>query len=505
MSEKEPVIVVGGGIAGLTAASLLSHQGISVILLEAHAQLGGCAGTFRRGPYVFDVGATQVAGFESGGIHERLFRYLKCPLPKATILNPACLVDLNDDLSPIALWHDPKKWEEERKKHFPGTDRFWNLCELLHKSNWSIASRNPILPIRNFWDFRQFSQTVRLENLPTALVSQLSIADLLKFSGCYENPRLLKFLDMQLKLYSQEPASRTAALYGATVLQMAQDPLGLSHLDGSMQKLSETLGDCFKRNGGLLLLRNRVVAISRKRNSQTWKLEVMDNNGRQSSFQTSDIVFSLPPQSLIDLMPLGSGLPKSYLKRLHHLPKPSGAIVFYGAIRREHFSNNLPSHLQFASNIFGSIFISISHEGDGRAPIGQATIIASIFVNVDDWITLKKNQYKTNKVMVTELILKELNSFLDISMSSWLHKELATPKSFLTWTGRPKGIVGGLGQHPSIFGPFGLASRSPMKGLWLCGDSIYPGEGTAGVSQSALMACRQLLAHRGESEINLPN
>ena len=36
-----------------------------------------------------------------------------------------------------------------------------------------------------------------------------------------------------------------------------------------------------------------------------------------------------------------------------------------------------------------------------------------------------------------------------------------------------------------------------MKGLWLCGDSIHPGEGTAGVSQSALMVARQLIANRG--------
>jgi phytoene dehydrogenase-like protein len=38
-----------------------------------------------------------------------------------------------------------------------------------------------------------------------------------------------------------------------------------------------------------------------------------------------------------------------------------------------------------------------------------------------------------------------------------------------------------------------------MAGLWLCGDAIYPGEGTAGVSLSALTACRQLLARRGRA------
>jgi phytoene dehydrogenase-like protein len=57
--------------------------------------------------------------------------------------------------------------------------------------------------------------------------------------------------------------------------------------------------------------------------------------------------------------------------------------------------------------------------------------------------------------------------------------------------------VGGLGQAPWRFGPFGLASRTPLAGLWLGGDAIHPGEGTAGVSQSALMVCQQLLKDRG--------
>jgi len=48
-----------------------------------------------------------------------------------------------------------------------------------------------------------------------------------------------------------------------------------------------------------------------------------------------------------------------------------------------------------------------------------------------------------------------------------------------------------------------LPSRTPLRGLWLCGDSIYPGEGTAGVSQSAMMAVRQLMECKGR-HLNIP-
>ena len=93
-------------------------------------------------------------------------------------------------------------------------------------------------------------------------------------------------------------------------------------------------------------------------------------------------------------------------------------------------------------------------------------------------------------------IKADLSEWLGLQPEDWLHSELATPRGFAGWTGRPRGMVGGLGQHPDHFGPFGLASRTPLPSLWLCGDSLHPGEGTAGVTLSALNACRQLMAGR---------
>ena len=231
MSE-ESIIVIGGGIAGLTCAALLAKEGYPVTLVEAHNQLGGCAGTFQRGPYTFDVGATQVAGLEEGGIHHRLFNYLDISLPKAKILDPGCSVSLGDGTEPIHLWHDPLKWEVERQEHFPGSEVFWSLCSYIHQSNWAFVDRDPILPVRNFWDLSQLIRAIRPSNLLTGVLSKLTIADLLTLTGCQKDRRLRRFLDLQLKLYSQESACRTAALYGATVLQMAQSPRGLWHLHG---------------------------------------------------------------------------------------------------------------------------------------------------------------------------------------------------------------------------------------------------------------------------------
>ncbi len=66
LQDAYDVIVIGAGLAGLTAANNLAKQGRSVLLLEQHYNYGGMATWFRRkGGHIFDI---SLHGFPIGMI-----------------------------------------------------------------------------------------------------------------------------------------------------------------------------------------------------------------------------------------------------------------------------------------------------------------------------------------------------------------------------------------------------------------------------------------------------
>lgn len=495
-SSGRRVVVIGAGIGGLTAAVLLARRGYGVKVFDQAGVAGGCASTFRRRGFTFDVGATQVAGLEPGGIHHQIFAELDLPLPEATPCDPACAVFLPGETEPIQVWRDPAAWRAERQRQFPGSEPFWQLMQRLFQPSWRFQGRGPVLPPRSPWDLWRLAQALRPDTLVTVPYTFTTVGQVLKLLGLRGDRRLKTFLDLQLKLYSQVSADETAVLYAATALSMSQAPQGLWHLHGSMQVLSDRLEKALIRDGGLLQLNHGVRRVHTAQGAVTGVTVENQKTGQTWVEPADHVVANVTVQNLVQL--LGDRVPPGYRRRVETLPQGSGAFVLYLGVEAAAIPADCPPHLQFLYSYDGPIaenntlFVSVSRPGDGRAPEGRATIMASSFTDIGPW--WQTNDYEALKQSYIDGAVKRLSSYFDLRAEHLIHVEAATPRTFARFTARDRGSVGGLGMRVSTFGPFGFANRTPVGGLWLVGDCTHPGEGTAGVSYSAQTVVQQIEA-----------
>ncbi|XP_063826810.1 lysine-specific histone demethylase 1A [Ostrinia nubilalis] len=90
--QRPKVIIIGAGVSGLAAARQLQSFGCEVVILEGRDRVGGRICTYRKGPYVADLGAMVVTGLGGNPVttlsvqmNMELHKIKqKCPLYEAT-------------------------------------------------------------------------------------------------------------------------------------------------------------------------------------------------------------------------------------------------------------------------------------------------------------------------------------------------------------------------------------------------------------------------------------
>ena len=80
------VVVVGGGIGGLTVAALLSARGVQTCLLERNSLVGGCVARVEFAGHDFEPGMGLYTSFGPGEIYERVFSELPVEVPSTSLI-----------------------------------------------------------------------------------------------------------------------------------------------------------------------------------------------------------------------------------------------------------------------------------------------------------------------------------------------------------------------------------------------------------------------------------
>jgi phytoene dehydrogenase-like protein len=70
--------------------------------------------------------------------------------------------------------------------------------------------------------------------------------------------------------------------------------------------------------------------------------------------------------------------------------------------------------------------------------------------------------------------------------------ETATPRAFYESTRRKLGMVGGTGQALNVFGTNAFSHRTILPNLFMVGDTVFPGQGLAAVTHSAIIVANEI-------------
>ncbi|MEM7799363.1 MAG: NAD(P)/FAD-dependent oxidoreductase [Chloroflexota bacterium] len=502
MNKERHVVVIGAGIGGLTAGSLLLKAGYKVTVLEAHVYPGGCAGTFEHKKYRFDAGATLAGGFTPGGPHYQLAQMLELEWPIRPV-DPAWVVHLPDGRS-VAQWASQSDWEAERIKAFPDAERFWKKQEMLADISWDVSTRPfpwPPESIEDLWTLTTSMRPKTFRSLPYLLRTIGSLAP-------KNDPMFKTFLDAQLLISAQATGDEANALYGSAAFDLPRR--GVNHVHGGIGSLADTLVDWIRENGGEVLFGQEATGIEVKDGRV-----VAVTTKRKLHIPCDFVCANLTPWSLRNL--LGDDAPAKLARDVDERLAPTwGAFMIYLGIDKETFLKKYPgaaTHHQIVLDHTkplgetNSIFFSMSElDDETRAPKGKVPVTMSTHTDISQWWRLReasREAYKERKARYLEAMLDGIENVFPGLRDAISYQIAGTPVSFQRFTRRPLGMVGGFPQK-SI-----LAARGPKTGienLLFVGDSIFPGQSTAGVTLGGMRVAAQVQKYlrRNKSIIPVP-
>ena len=523
--EKEAydVIVVGTGIGGLTTAALLAKRGKSVLAIDMHYALGGCATVFYRKGYEFDVGVHYIGDCREGGLIPRILRGAGVTDIEFLEQDPEGFDTL---VFPDWRFKVPRGVEAFRARlvqEFPaevrGIDRYLGYLRQL----WALmgvpsdpTSAFSVLP-RSFVALRHLNATVG-EFLDT----------------CTKDTRLRAVLTGQLGVYHQPPSRASMAGHAGVSMHFLQ---GSFYPRGGGQALSDGLADTIERNGGKILLRTTAHRIVVE-NGRAVGVEI-ENSHLGRRIVRAPVVISNADLKTTLLQLVGADkLKTSTVRKTRGYEMAPGMGIVYLGVKRDMQAEGVPNtnYRLYPSydyepayrDIFQgrfpeehAVFIGNASLKDPTNPkVAPPGIINMQLMSVvpsspESWGTTRaemesgkyrdnarylaiKEEYAAKLVRTAEKVFPGLREQI-------VYQEISTPHTVTRYTGASMGTSYGIAMIPSQFLLGRPGAKTEIEGLYLCGASLRTGHGIFGAMTSGVEAAAQVLGHRLLREVLGPS
>ncbi len=485
-------VVIGAGNGGLTSALTLARNGLKVLLLEKHNVPGGCATSFIRGRFEFEVSLHQLSGIGS----EQKPGPLRMLLGELGILDKLELVEMKSlyrlvipGKTDITLMADRWNVVETLKARFPreqaGVERFFDfLYKFCAEMVAVVFARDPAASREKYPIFFKYALK------PTQQILDEYIQD----------PLLKSIITIYWTYLGLPPSRLPFSDFG--ILLWSYLEFKPYHLKGGSQALSNALLESFLASGGtvrfncaaqkILVSDQKIRGVLTEDGEEIPCPYVLSNAATLTTY--TDLI---GPENLP-----GEGFQAFGGKTIG----PSGFTVFLGLDRgpeelgisetTNFIGRESDPERSFARwrtlDVPGSALFSCYNVSDPDfSPPGtcQAALVTLQFA--DPWLSLPPSQYFAEKYRVAQGMLNLAEQVFPGVIKHLEEVEVATPLSHMRYLGHPGGAIYGFEQFAKD-SSFFESRRSFLQGLYFAGSWVAPG-GYQTTLQSGVSAARAIL------------
>lgn len=459
------VVVIGAGLGGLTCAAYLAKAGARVVLVEKHHTPGGCASSFRRGPYYFDAGAHVLGSCRPQGQIGRLLS--DHALADRLVLIPSDPADVV-----ITAHHEVPFFRDWKRTVDILADAFPHEAEALSRLVEYLMGTDPL---RLYTDL----QGVTFAQLLRAYV---------------RDPELQSVFAMLLGNIGL-PASRAAAVTAAFLYRDYVFDGGF-YPRGGMQRFPDLLLERFQEYGGCALLLSPAEEIVTTPSGRVEAVKIKYRGRHAAEIRTRVVVANCDPYQLYGRLLESTGLPGRLAQLETRVPTLSALLVYLGvhhdlrdvvrhrgtiwSYRRghvdEYYEGVLAGDLQLSGREgFVTCHIPSLHDPE-LLPPGRHAIQAMVFAPY-----APRPAWDARLAELQDRILDRVETLVP-GLRGWIEVvHVATPPTLVKYTANYQGALYGWAATCEQIGSAKLPEETPVDGLYLVGHWAGVPSGYGGI------------------------
>ncbi|MEA4869418.1 MAG: FAD-dependent oxidoreductase [Christensenella sp.] len=495
-TQRYDAVVIGGGLSGLTAASLLAKRGLHVAVVEKSNQPGGSCGIFRRGETTFDQGSAMLYGFGETGFNAHRF-VMNCLEEPIDVLKHELLYVVNYEGQRVRFYADVDRFVEELSRVFSTQkkqiQRFYRDMTKLYRH---IMVESP--------SYTTADETPPKDGLRGILRHPLSYIKFLSYLNksaqsllqqYFTDPAIYHFFDKLTSTYCYATVEEAPAVLAA-VMFVDNHTGGSWYPAGSTLFLPGKLEKVIEEHEGDLFLGREVVSILFERGVPSGVL--LDDG---TELYAEDIVYSGTVWNLYGkLLGEAHASPKRQNWAKSLVPTYPSVVLYAEVDRSVIPAGTAPVEMLVGNpeQIDESEVTAYLFSIDDRSICpDDAHAVMAIGPTFQRWAGADAREYAQRKEAEKTRLIGVLERRFPGFSGAVRYAEVATPRTIERYTMKNGGAVAGpkqmLGQH--MFKR--LHTKSEFHNLYCCGESTVMGTGTPTVTTSGLSAANAVLKKRG--------